>query len=212
MQLEMRMSKLTYQFLLLSAILAAYFWIAVKSGKPLSFDRMISSFMTGVFTDYSYPFFTFMDRLGSTFGVGIVSLIFVGWLWLKQKNYLAMAVLALAVAIGNEVNKWLKDLVGRPRPELEHMVNVKSLSFPSGHAMIGMILYMLIAYFIIRDLNARGAKWVTGILAGIWIFLMGISRIVMQVHYPSDVVAGFAFGFIWTFFWIAFYEIRKVSE
>lgn len=203
--MEFRKSKITYLFLLIAAGLSIYFWIAVKSGSPLSFDQYMTNFMTGIFTEFSYPFFTLMDRIGSKFGIGIVSLLFVLWLWMKKKDYLAMAVFVFAVAFGNEINKMLKNAAGRPRPDLEHLVTVKSLSFPSGHAMMGMILYLMVAYFIISGLESKAVKWVIGIVAGIWILLMGISRVVMQVHYPSDVAAGFAMGFIWVFIWISLY-------
>ncbi|MED3551467.1 phosphatase PAP2 family protein [Cytobacillus praedii] len=203
--MEFRKSKITYLFLLIASGLSIYFWIAVKSGSPLSFDHYMTNFITGIFTEFSYPFFTLMDRIGSKLGIGIVSLLFVLWLWMKKKDYLAMAVFVFAVAFGNAINKMLKNAAGRPRPDLEHLVTVKSLSFPSGHAMMGMILYLMVAYFIINEFESKAVKRVIGIVAGIWILLMGISRVVMQVHYPSDVAAGFAMGFIWVFIWISLY-------
>jgi undecaprenyl-diphosphatase len=75
--------------------------------------------------------------------------------------------------------------------------------------MIGMILYAVMAYFIIDELKSKSAIWITAILAGIWIFLMGISRIVMGVHYPSDIAAGFAAGYIWVFITISLYAALK---
>lgn len=198
-----------YFFLVASAAIFLYFLFAVKSGDTLSFDRYLSSFFTGIFTEGSYPFFELMDRLGNKLGVGIVTLFFLVWLWVKHRNYTAMAALVFAVAIGNEVNKWLKDAIGRPRPDQEHLVNVASLSFPSGHAMIGMILYTFIAFIIIEELKSAKVKWVTGILAGVWILLMGISRIIMKVHYPSDIAAGFAAGFMWVFLSIVLYEALR---
>lgn len=204
--MEIRKSNITFLFVIIAVLLSIYFWIAVKSNHPLSLDQYVTNFATEVFTKFSYPFFALMDRIGSKLGIGIVSFLFILWLWVKRRDYLAMAALVFAVTFGNVLNKWLKNLAGRPRPDLEHMVTVKSLSFPSGHAMMGMILYMMIAYFMISGLEARSVKWVIGILAGIWILLMGISRVVMQVHYPSDVAAGFAMGFIWVYIWIVLYE------
>lgn len=204
--MESRKSNITFLFVIIAVLLSIYFWIAVKSDNPLSLDHYVTNFAKKVFAEFSYPFFALMDRIGSKLGIGIVSLLFILWLWVKRRDYLAMAALVFAVTFGNELNNWLKKLAGRPRPDLEHMVTVKSLSFPSGHAMMGMILYMMIAYFIISGLEARSVKWVIGILASIWILLMGISRVVMQVHYPSDVAAGFTIGFIWVYIWIVLYE------
>ncbi|WP_264803976.1 phosphatase PAP2 family protein [Cytobacillus sp. NCCP-133] len=207
----MRKSKWAYVFLIGSAAIFLYFLFAVKSGEQISFDRSLSTVFTGLFPESTYPFFEFMDGLGGKIGVGIVTLIFLIMLWVKHGNYAAMAALVFAVAIGNEVNKWLKNTIGRARPDQEHLVSVASLSFPSGHAMIGMILYTFIAFVIINGLRTSKAKWITGVLAGIWIFLMGISRIVMGVHYPSDVAAGFAAGFIWVFLSIVLYEAVKAK-
>ncbi|WP_102271905.1 phosphatase PAP2 family protein [Cytobacillus massiliigabonensis] len=209
--MEFRKSKITFLFIILAASLSIYFWAAVKSGEPLRFDQFISFFVTGILKEFSYPFFTLMDRIGSKLGIGMVSLLFILWLWIKKRDYLAMAIFVFAVAFGNELNKWLKNAAGRPRPDLEHLVAVKSLSFPSGHAMMGMILYMMIAYIIMSGLESRTLRWLIGVLAGIWILFMGISRVVMQVHYPSDVAAGFAMGFIWVTIWISLYELYKTN-
>ncbi|WP_235192196.1 phosphatase PAP2 family protein [Cytobacillus firmus] len=202
-------SKWTYFFLAVSTSIFLYFLVAVTNGQPLDFDRYFSKLFTGLFSESTHPFFEALDHLGDKTGVGIITLAFLLLLWLKYRNYEAMAALVFAVAAGNEVNKWLKEAVGRPRPDQEHLVDVASLSFPSGHAMIGMILYTFIAYFIINELKSSQAKWITGIIAGSWIFLMGISRIVMGVHYPSDIAAGFAAGYIWVFISISLYAALK---
>ncbi|MBG9443222.1 hypothetical protein ABE66_01150 [Cytobacillus firmus] len=207
--MEMLKSKWTYFFLAVSASIFLYFLVAVTNGQTLDFDRYLSKFFTGLFSESTHPFFEAMDNMGSKTGVGIITLAFLALLWLKYRNYEAMAAVVFAVAAGNEVNKWLKEAVGRPRPDQEHLVEVASLSFPSGHAMIGMILYTLLAYFIITELKKSSAKWSTAIIAGIWIFLMGISRIVMGVHYPSDIAAGFAAGYIWVFISISLYTALK---
>ncbi|MBX9971874.1 phosphatase PAP2 family protein [Cytobacillus firmus] len=207
--MEMHKSKWAYFFLAVSAAVFFYFLASVNIGTSLIFDRYFSEFFTGLFSENTHPFFEAMDSLGDKAGVGFITLAFLLLLLFKYRNYEAMASVVFAVAAGNEVNKWLKEAIGRPRPDQEHLVDVASLSFPSGHAMIGMILYTVIAYFIINELKSKSAKWMTAILAGIWIFLMGIRRIVMGVHYPSDIAAGFAAGYIWVFISISLYAALK---
>ena len=207
--METHKFKWAYFFLAVSAAVFLYFLAAVNIGTSLEFDRYFSKFFTGLFSENTHPFFEAMDTLGDKAGVGIITLAFLLLLLFKYRNYEAMASVVFAVAAGNEVNKWLKEAIGRPRPDQEHLVDVASLSFPSGHAMIGMILYTVMAYFIIDELKSKSAKWITAILAGIWIFLMGISRIVMGVHYPSDIAAGFAAGYIWVFITISLYAALK---
>ncbi|MBS4188782.1 phosphatase PAP2 family protein [Bacillus sp. FJAT-49705] len=207
--MEMRKSKIAYLLFVIAIVVFLYFFLAVREGEPLLFDSIISSYLTNFFTESSYPFFKILNVMGSTIGTGIISLIVIGLLWAIKRDYAGMAVLAITISLGNLLNMWLKDYVGRPRPETEHLVNVKSLSFPSGHAMMGMILYMLIAYFIMNSVKSNGTKWIVVILAGIIILAMGISRIVLQVHYPSDVAAGLSLGFVWAYIWITIYEIVK---
>lgn len=199
-------SKLTYVLIVFSAIIFLYFYFPVKAGETLQFDSSVAEFITAIFKESSYSFFKLFNVIGSTKGIGVISLIVIAFLWTKNRDYTGMAVFVFAMAFGNLLNKWVKDYVGRPRPAAEHLVNVKSLSFPSGHAMMGIILYILIAYFIMGGLKSKGLKWLTGILAGIMIAIMGISRIVLGVHYPSDIAAGFSLGLIWALLWIIVYE------
>lgn len=207
--MEWRKSKSTYLFVFVSFVIFLYFFFAVRKGLPLQFDSEVSSFITQLFTESSYAFFKLFNTIGSTRGIGIISLIVIAYLWFKRRDYTGMTVFVIAIALGNLLNKWLKEFVGRPRPEVEHLVSVKSLSFPSGHAMMGIILYILIAYFIMMVLHSNRMKWLVGGIAAVMIALMGISRIVLKVHYPSDVVAGWALGFVWVYLCIVFYEILK---
>jgi undecaprenyl-diphosphatase len=138
-----------------------------------------------------------------------VALLTLLVLWITKRDYTAMATIALAVGLGNEVNKLLKNWIGRERPELEHLDEVASLSFPSGHAMVGIVLYMLIAYFLVKYIPSKTGKWLAAIGCTIIILLLGMSRIILHVHYPTDVIGGYAFGFIWAFLWMLIYEMVR---
>jgi len=187
-----------------------YFVLAVKSGERLKFDQKVSAFFLRIFGEPSYVFFKTLNVIGSSVGIGIILLIATFVLWIKNKDYVGMAILTLSITFGALLNKWLKNTIGRPRPETEHLVHVKSLSFPSGHAMMNTILFILIAYFIVKEIQSRSMKWLVSIIAGLFIFIMGVSRVVLQVHYPSDVTAGFALGFVWAIISIALY--KKMNE
>ena len=138
--------------------------------------------------------------------IGIVALLVLLWMWLKKRDYIGMAVFVLAIALGNEVSKWMKELVGRERPMFDQIDVAESLSFPSGHAMVGFILYMLAAHFIAENVKSNGVKLATGLLAIVIVLLIGLSRIVLQVHFPTDVLGGFTIGAAWTILWILFYD------
>lgn len=91
------------------------------------------------------------------------------------------------------VMRLLKELFARPRPEGEHLTYAAGYSFPSGHAMISIAFYGFLAYLALRLLPGRTGKALAVIL-GVLVFLIGISRIYLNVHYFSDVLAGFLMG------------------
>ncbi len=155
------------------------------------------------------PFFIQVTEMGDKKGIGLIALIMLVWLLLKKRNYPGAAMLALSLALANEAYKVLKDWFVRPRPDLEHLVEVKSYSFPSGHAMVSMVLYFTVAYLLIEEIQSKTVKWLVAILASLLVLLIGASRIILQVHYPSDVLGGYAFGFIWAAIWIFLYKYFK---
>ncbi|WP_043933135.1 phosphatase PAP2 family protein [Bacillus sp. EB01] len=183
--------------------------IGINQNRPLLIDESISAVFSLV-PESLNPIFRAVTELGDKLGIGIVGLLMLGWLLVKKRDFLGMGILALSVALGNEANKLLKNLIGRERPALEHMVDVNSLSFPSGHAMVGSILYLSIAYFLMKEYDSPSARRWIALGAGSIIFLIGASRVILNVHYPSDVIGGYAFGFIWTAFGLFVYEgLRK---
>lgn len=212
--MEFRKSKEAFGLTVLSFVVAFILIFAVSKGEPNVFDVTLTSWVEKVFGDGSVPFFETLTLMGSGKGIGIVGILFLIMLWWKKRDYAGMAAFAVAVALGNEVNQLLKNLVGRPRPVSVNSAEMHSLSFPSGHAMVGLILYMLIAYFLIKEVKVHSVRWLIGTLAVVLILLIGISRIVLVVHYPSDVLGGFAIGYIWTYLFIALYEVlgKKLNQ
>ena len=103
----------------------------------------------------------------------------------------------LAVAGGGLVNLFLKDYFARERAAVNVMVEVSGLSFPSGHSMGSMTYFGLLAYFVVRSKQRplKKASWIA--VFGLVILSIGLSRIYLGVHYPSDVLAGFLAGAVW---------------
>ncbi|HER41011.1 MAG TPA: phosphatase PAP2 family protein, partial [Salinimicrobium catena] len=101
----------------------------------------------------------------------------------------------------------LKRAFDRARPTIEHLVVVKTLSYPSGHAMSAMAFYGFLTYLVFQ---IKMKHWLRAILASIFIFLIlaiGISRIYLGVHFPSDVAGGFIAGLIWVAFCVVLFNI-----
>jgi membrane-associated phospholipid phosphatase len=206
----------TYLILGFAILIAIYTSIKVAAKQTFWLDLKLADLFAYV-PDALNPFFLVLTELGDKKGIGIVALLVLGWLLLIKKNFLGAAAIALSVAIGNEVNKLLKNLIVRPRPELDHLGHVDSLSFPSGHAMVGLVFYFLIAYLVIEELKSSTAKKIVILLTAFLLLLIGASRIILQVHYPTDVIGGFAFGYIWVILSLFIYnffkrKLKKKSE
>ncbi|MDF2902918.1 MAG: PA-phosphatase-like phosphoesterase [Bacillus sp. (in: firmicutes)] len=202
----MRKSKIAFIMLLFSVAIAFFFTYKVVVSGSLAFDRSTTAMFFSVFPEQTRSFFKLMTIFGSKIGIGVVSISLILWLWFKKRDFVGIVVVVVGVGLGNELNQLIKNIIDRPRPSLEHLVKVNSYSYPSGHAMVGIILYMVVAYFIMKEINTSSFKWTIGILLTILIFLVGASRVVLQVHYPSDVFGGFAWGYIWVYIIFYIYE------
>lgn len=200
-------SKRAHAISVLSLVLSIYFFAVASGEGGSSFDTWSQQVISNLFGTSSHTFFEIISEFASKQGIGIVALLFICWLWWKKKDYTAMAVFVLAIASGNMVNKYIKDFVGRERPSTAPAEDLLSLSFPSGHAMVGIILYLLIVYFLVNHLNKKSTQIMFGTIIGVLVLLVGISRNVLLAHYPSDVFGGFALGYLWTYVWIIIYEM-----
>jgi undecaprenyl-diphosphatase len=138
--------------------------------------------------------------LGS--GAVLITIVMIAsvFLWLT-KHHWSVYILLMGVFGGQLLNGLLKGYFERPRPTVVEFVDdVHSLSFPSGHAMTSMIAYGSVAYLVGRLEPTRGLRITTWVVAAFMIILVGISRMYLGVHYPSDVFAGFLAGLAWLAF------------
>jgi membrane-associated phospholipid phosphatase len=107
-------------------------------------------------------------------------------------------LLVLAVVAGTLFFELVKLLVQRPRPLLEDARIVQGgFSFPSGHSTVAATFYGTVAYLVIRNLQQNRWKVLVGAATGLLVLAIGLSRIYLGVHYPSDVLAGWAAGALW---------------
>jgi len=119
-----------------------------------------------------------------TLGVAISATLIL----LARKQWRPALLLLATVLLERLVVELLKDWIGRPRPLLAHLPN--SLAFPSGHSANSMTTYLAVALFAVPAPYRRTAA----ISAMILSVLVGITRIILGVHWPSDVIGGWTFG------------------
>ncbi|MFL6754731.1 MAG: phosphatase PAP2 family protein [Sphingomicrobium sp.] len=116
------------------------------------------------------------------------------WLWYAGRGRLGVVLLLIAM-LGRGLSEAQKYWVARARPDLElHLVVVKTQSFPSGHAASSMIFYLALAIAL-----TSGTRWQRAAPAAAVILslLIGTSRVMLGVHWPSDVIGGWTFGMMW---------------
>jgi undecaprenyl-diphosphatase len=122
---------------------------------------------------------------------------------LLKKRWLLAGVWATATAGGGLLNIVLKEIFQRTRPVHDHgFVIETSYSFPSGHASGSMLIYGLLGYFIMRHTSKRWHIPVAVVISALIIFV-GSSRVILQVHYFSDVLAGYTSAAAWVALCIA---------
>lgn len=145
-----------------------------------------------------------MEELGRDFtalgGMGVLTsltLAVIGYLALVRKRRTALLV-AVTVGGGILLSLLLKHGFDRPRPDLvPHESYVYTSSFPSGHSMMAAITYLTLAALLVRIEELRRVKLYLLTLATLLTFAIGISRVYMGVHWPTDVLAGWTAGATW---------------
>lgn len=152
-----------------------------------------------------------ITALGSHTVLGVLTLLAGGYCLLLRR-YSGFFFLLLSFAGALLLNSSLKELVGRERPPvIDPLAEVLTLSYPSGHALMSAAMYLSFA-FLLAEITARRsarAYLITagGVLAGV----IGFSRIYLGVHYPTDIIAGWAIGTVWAMTcWLGLRQLARV--
>jgi len=182
----------------------------------LAYDIALSKMVYSLRTPFLTQVMIVISFLGVAPALATTALISI---FLLIKHHRKEAVLfSLTLIIGFILNIGLKSLTHRVRPLISPLVIERSYSFPSGHAMNAFIFYSLLAYFSHHFIQKRNVSHAIIILSSVLILLVGVSRVYLGVHYPSDVVAGYIAGFVvfmmalvleWTF---VFFKLFKKPE
>jgi len=135
--------------------------------------------------------------LGSTAIIAMVCVLTVGFLALRRKWHSVLLVLG-SIAGGALVSTILKHFFERPRPSLvPHLAEVSSASFPSGHSMLSAITYITLGTLLARTTSDRKIKIYFLAIAVFLAGVIGLTRVYLGVHYPTDVLAGWCAGISW---------------
>ena len=165
---------------------------AVTEGE-LFFDQLAMNWVKNWHSPGVTLFLTVVTEMGGVIGVGIGTAVAVAGYWLTRHNKAALLLL-FSVAGAVVINLTLKGIFQRERPNFwEHFVQESGYSFPSGHAMASAALAIALIFLLWRT---KARWWVVGVGLS-YMLLVGISRMYLGVHYPTDIVAGWCVSFIW---------------
>lgn len=166
------------------------------------FDAALSNALSRHASDVQLRMFATLTDLGDKrllipLAAAVALLLFV------QRRRILAATWVVATAAGGLLNTALKAIFERSRPEHPHgFASADGWSFPSGHAAGAFIIYGLLAYLVMIHVPKR-FHLLVAVVAMALIVCVGLSRVILQVHYFSDVLGGYAFGASWVAAWIA---------
>lgn len=169
---------------------------------------IIDSYILNIFKNKNNTLTNIMKTitfLGSAIGIIIITII----LLLTIKNNKIKILIILNLIISTLLNQILKYIVQRPRPN-NPLVEETGFSFPSGHSMVSLAFYGLLTYLILKS-NIKHKKILITFML-IIIALIGLSRIYLQVHYPTDVLGGFLIAVSYLIIFIETSKPLKISS
>ena len=164
----------------------------VQSGKAAAFDDAVRFFFydmrSGALTSAAKA----MTYLGNWQSVTVLCIILLIIKPTRIRYGIPVSAGAISVTV---INKIIKNLVQRERPDqIYHLIKQGGYSFPSGHSITSMFVFGMLIYLVRVNVQNRKAANVLTVIIAVPMVCIGLSRIYLGVHYPSDVLAGWALG------------------
>ena len=187
----------------ITAILAIVITINVKNAKILELDLNIYKFFSeNIIND---KLITHIGEAKIVFVLTVLAIILIKGL--KNKLFLLTGIVGTA-----GLNVVLKHIVQRERPNINRLIPEKGYSFPSGHSMMSMAFYGMLIFLIFKYVKNTALKWTLIVILTILLSTIGITRIYLGVHYPSDVIGGFLVSLTYLFILTEIYNKVKIEE
>lgn len=176
--------------------LAAFLIITyfVMTGRELAFDTVIREAFYSARSEGLNSVVTVLTHIGDTRSIVILCLIL---LILPQTRKAYGLPVSMGAIAASSLNHFLKSIFQRPRPDVSlHLIDQGGWSFPSGHSITSMVVFGLLIWLVRRNVkNKKAANVLTVLLAIPWLGI-GLSRIYVGVHYPTDVLGGWCLGLV----------------
>ncbi|MGZ4160697.1 MAG: phosphatase PAP2 family protein [Neobacillus sp.] len=189
--------------------------LLISDHRIITFDSSVIASIQGRESPMLTSLMKFFTFIGSAPFVIILSVLLLVFLYKVLHHRLELILFIAAVAGSAVINQVLKSIFHRVRPNLHRLIDVSGYSFPSGHAMNAFTVYVIISFLLWRHIPSKLGRSILLFLSILMILAIGISRIYLGVHYPSDIIGGyFASGFwlaiaIWVF---QFYKEKRYNK
>lgn len=181
---------------LIATCLAIFFalWLMVEAGDASLIDDSIGNTVISTRRDWLTPIMKAITYMGNWQTITAICMV----LLLLKRTRLAYGVpLSIGAIVVSLANKGIKAIVMRPRPdEAMFLIEQGGWSFPSGHAITSMFFYGMLIWLIRKNVKNHKLADILTVLLVIPMILVGISRIYLGVHYPTDVLAGWSLGIL----------------
>lgn len=186
--------KFPFGFVILgvSAVVFCAIAYAVSTGNTAGFDDPIRNFFYGLRTNGLTTLMEGITYLGNWQSITVICLLLLAY----DKTRMPLGIPATTTALAvTALNKGLKESFGRSRPDdILPLITQSGHSFPSGHAVTSMAFYGLLFFLVQTQVENKKLAKALSVVLFLLTFLIGISRIYLGVHFPTDILAGWAEG------------------
>lgn len=187
-------------------LLFATMIVLVKTGTASVIDDPIRSEILSWRTDWFTSIMKTITYLGNWQIITLICLILLAIRKTRKTYGVPLSIGALGVSLAN---KGIKALIMRPRPDIaEFLIEQGGWSFPSGHSITSMFFFGMAIWLIRKNVQSRKIANVLTVLLAIPLVLIGVSRVYLGVHYPTDVLAGWCLGMMAIAFVTGLIKIR----
>ncbi len=183
-------------FSIVATCLAVFFalWVMVETGDASLIDDPVGNAVISMRADWLTPIMKIITYMGNWQTVTAICVILLLFKRTRLTYGVPLSIGALFVSLAN---KGIKAIALRPRPDAElFLIEQGGWSFPSGHAITSMFFFGMLIWLIRRNMQNRRYANILTVLFAIPMVLIGVSRVYLGVHYPTDVLAGWCLGII----------------
>jgi undecaprenyl-diphosphatase len=167
---------------------------ATNTAALLPFDQAVQAWIMGIREPWLNRFMIAFTFLGTRWVIVGLALILAGWSWKTGRQRMLVTFIIVAMAVNPLIEHTLKEIVGRPRPDLDRLLRGRGPSFPSGHVLASTAFYGMLPLLVWKSSTKVWTRLLAASGAVVMSVGMAFSRVYLDVHWSVDATAGFILG------------------